>query len=155
MENVVGELFKAVHRFHAIRPKFRKHGSLANVEFFILMGISVLSEEKDEGITLGDIIRETDMSMSAASKKITILEKKGLLKRHISNKDRRNVYVTLTEQGKAICEEEKEKKHEWIEEVIKRMGVEDVAQMVCLVNRMFDIMEQMEQETAEELQKGE
>lgn len=154
MENVVGELFKAVHRFHSIRPKFRKHGSLANVEFFILMGISVLSEGKDEGITLGDIIRETDMSMSAASKKITILEKKGLLKRQISDKDRRNVYITLTEQGKAICEEEKEKKHVWIEEVIRRMGAEDVTQMVRLVNRMFDIMEQMEQETAEELQKG-
>lgn len=148
MDNIIEDLFKVVHRFHKCRPKFKGDGNLANVEFFILGGISVMLEGRAEGITLGEIIKETEMSMSAASKKITILEKKGLIKRHTSEVDRRNVYITLTEKGKEICEREKAMKHKWIEEMIERMGIEDTRQMLDLMNKMFDIMEQMEAERA-------
>ena len=143
---VIEELYQVFHRFHQCRLKFQKHGELANVEFFMLMGISIMMEKRGGGITLGDIIRTTEMSMSAASKKITILENKGLVRREISERDRRNVYITLTEQGKTLCMQEKEKKRAWFEEVVRRMGKEDTEKMVELINKMFDIMEQMEAE---------
>lgn len=146
MEDTIEALFKVVHRFHKCRPKFRGNGNLANVEFFILCGISVMLEGREEGITLGELIRETDMSMSAASKKITILEKKGLIKRHTSGTDRRNIYITLTEKGREISDREKALKHEWIKQVIARMGIDDTRQMLDLMNKMFDIIEEVEKE---------
>ena len=64
--------------------------------------------------------------------------------------DRRNVYITLTEQGKMICKQEKERKHAWMEKVVERMGEEDMLQMITLSNRMFDIMEELESRETEQ-----
>ncbi len=148
MKDTIEALFKVVRRSHKCRAKFRGNGNLANVEFFILCGISVMLEGRDEGITLGELIKETDMSMSAASKKITILEKKGLIERRTSGTDRRNVYIKLTEKGKEISDRERALKSQWVEKVIERMGIDDTRQMLDLMNKMFDIIEEMEKEQA-------
>ena len=110
-----------------------------------------MTEKYPEGITMRRIADVSHMTMSAVSKKISILEKKGLVTRRNSETDRRNVYITLTEQGKMICKQEKERKHAWMEKVVERMGEEDMLQMITLSNRMFDIMEELEsQETEQE-----
>ena len=119
---------------------------MANVEYYMLMGIDVMTQKYPEGITVRKIVDVSHMTMSAASKKISILEKKGLISRRNSETDRRNVYITLTDQGKMICKQEKERKHAWIEKVIERMGEEDMLQLITLSNRMFDIMEELESE---------
>ncbi len=178
MDELEREVYKILYRFHQAQPKFRGDGDLANVEFFMLIGISAMLDMKngkllsgeelenefsagekkpvnrkkeEQGITLGEIIRVTGMSMSAASKKISILEKKELIERHVSKTDRRNVYITLTEKGKVICEQEKKKKCAWIQELVKRMGREDMTQLLVLANRVFEIMDEVineQQETA-------
>lgn len=163
MDNIIREVFKVLHRFHLGKPKFKGDGSLANVEFFMLMGLEAMlklkNEEKnnlkqengmhrtdEQGITLGEIIKVTGMSMSAASKKVSILERKGLIERRPSKKDRRNMYIILTEKGKDICAREEAKKHAWVEELIKRMGEEDMKQLLVLANKAFDVMDEMEKE---------
>ena len=73
-EKLVEEFYKTLSRMHQCRPCFQKHGELSNVEFFILIEISVLLEEREGGITLGELIGSTGMTMSAASKKVSILE---------------------------------------------------------------------------------
>lgn len=178
MDELAREVYKILYRFHQAQPKFKGDGDLANVEFFILIGISAIldvkngrllsgeeletgfcfggkepenSKKEEQGITLGEIIRVIGMSMSAASKKISILEKKELIERRVSETDRRNVYITLTEKGKVICEQEKKKKCVWIQELVKRMGREDMTQLLVLANRAFEIMDEViseQQETA-------
>lgn len=169
MDELTQEVYKVLHKFHQAKPKFRGDGDLANVEFFILIGVSAMLDAKngrlacmrsenklysdgeqqvngmtqEQGITLGDIIKATEMSVSAASKKVSILEKKGLIERNLSKTDRRNVYITLTEKGKDICEREKAKKHAWIEELIKRMGRDDMEQLLILANRAVDIINEL------------
>ena len=95
-------------------------------------------------ITLGDIIKCTDMTMSAASKKITILEKKGYVNRMPSKRDKRNINIVLTDLGKSVCDEDKRKKHEWVTHILSIMGEEESRQMFALVNRLFDIIEREE-----------
>ena len=146
MEQLTVDLFQTVHRFHMERMNFQKHGNLASVEFFILLGISVRLENKKDELTLSEIIKTTGMTMSAASKKISILEKKGLLERKASDKDKRKICIKLTEKGHEICQNEKTQKYKWMENVIERMGEEDTRKMLDLINKMFDIMEEMEQE---------
>ena len=59
-------------------------------------------------------------------------------------KDRRNVYIILTEKGKEICVREKEKKRIRMTEIINHMGIKDAEKMIELLNQMFDIMEKLE-----------
>ena len=143
-DSVVKEFYRLLHRIHQCRPNVSKHSELANVEFFMLMEISILKEQGHDEITFGDIIKCTDMTMSAASKKITILENKGYVTRQVSEKDKRNVNIMLTDKGRSICEEDKRKKQEWVTGVLSKMGEEDSRKMFELVNKLFDIIEEEE-----------
>ena len=140
-ESVVEEFYRLMHRIHQCRPNINKSSELANVEFFMLMQISILIDQGKEEITLGDLIKCTDMTMSAASKKISILEKKGYVTRQVSKKDKRNINIMLTDMGRDICEEDKRKKHEWVTRVLNKLGEDDSRQMFGLVNKLFDIIE--------------
>lgn len=148
-QEIIEEFYNTLRRFHNSKPKFKGDGDLANVEFFMLMGLSVLIDMKNDGeqkkdVTLGDIMRMSGMSVSAASKKISILEKKGYIHRETSKTDRRSISLKLTEKGKEICEEEKKKKRIFIERLITEMGDENMKLLLELSNRAFDIMENMD-----------
>lgn len=146
---IADEFYRTLQRFHNCKPKFKGNGDLANVEFFMLIGLSMLLEqketnEKEEGVTLREIMNISGMSVSAASKKISILENKGYVNRRPSYTDRRNIFVTLTDKGRKVCEKEKENKRRFIETLIEKMGDEDMRQLLILSNRAFDIMESMD-----------
>ena len=168
-DGIVKEVYQVLHRFHCMTTKLNMYGDLSNVEFFLLMGIAALldaqsgkcaflgngdmgvaasgtDDAKGLGITIGEINKIMGTSTSAVSKKVTILENKGLVTRTTSQTDRRNVYITLTDKGKEICEREKEKKHSYLQEVIRRMGEENMEQMLRLANRAFDISDEIEKE---------
>lgn len=165
------EIMHVMHRIHQSKSKMKGNGDLANVEFFMLIGLSAMLdakyktgceeinkmfvdiEEEDvediRGVTLGEIIKVSDMTMSAASKKITIFEKKGYIKRETSKKDRRKVYITLTQKGEEICQREKEQKAFLMKELIHRMGEEDMERLLELSNKVFDIIEDIDKEQKE------
>lgn len=145
-EALLKEFYQITHRLHQCQPIFKKHGELSNVEFFILIQIGRLQEERKDGITLRELIGCTEMTMSAASKKVSILEKKGLVKREPSKLDKRNISITLTPSGEKLCHDEKKKKDEWMMEILSRMGETDVRQMFDLYNKMIDIIEEIEKE---------
>lgn len=164
MTELINGMFQVLHRFHQTAQSFAGKWDLTNVEFFILAG-TFFMDETEQGadcagkmkkevqkyaqepgrITLGDITRVMDMSASAASKKISILEKKGLVQREVSKQDRRKVYIHLTKNGKDICERELQRKHEWMEEFVHRMGRENMEMLLKLSNQAFDIAESMEE----------
>ncbi len=155
MEKIVVELFNLLHRVHRCRVKFQKQGDMANVEYFILVAVAVVTQKRPEGVTMKELADMSHTTMSAASKKIRILEEKGLIERRTSKTDRRNSYITLSEKGKAICEKERRRKNDWLLKVISRMGEEDMEQLITLSNRMFDIMEMLEAEDSVEKSEGE
>lgn len=155
MEKIVVELFNLLHRVHRCRVKFQKQGDMANVEYFILVAVAVVTQRRPEGVTMKELADMSHTTMSAASKKIRILEEKGLIERRTSKTDRRNSYITLSEKGKAICEKERRRKNDWLLKVISRMGEEDMEQLITLSNRMFDIMEMLEAEDSVEKSEGE
>lgn len=140
-ETVVEEFYRILHRMHQCRPHVSRQGELSNVEFFMLMQISMLMENGHKEISLKDINKCTDMTMSAASKKITILEKKGYVIRQVSKNDKRNINIMLTDVGRKICEDEMARKREWISRILAKMGEDDSRQMFDLVNKLLDIIE--------------
>lgn len=148
-DELTKELLRVFLRSHHCKPKFKGNGDLANIEFFMLMGLSgLLEKNKKEGIngvTLGQLIQEGEMTMSAASRKISILEGKGYVKRETALDDRRKVYITLTQKGQEICNREKEKKYFMIRELITQMGNEEVEMLIMLSNRAVDILEKINQ----------
>lgn len=62
-----------------------------------------------ETVTASTIIERTGMKASHTSKVIRSAEKKNLLKRNLGEKDKRQMYFTLTAEGKKCLLEIKEK----------------------------------------------
>lgn len=152
MEDVIQYFYHTLYRFQHCRPRPEQHGDLTQVEAYMLFGIFKMIEDagdqddKPLQIRVGDIIRNTGMSTTAVSKKIRNLEHKGMLVRTASKADRRNVEISLTEQGRQVYQQEKEKKQMRLERTIQEMGQENVKQMLTLVNQMLDVMQKLDEE---------
>ena len=66
---------------------------------------------------------------------------KELYTRHADVKDRRNTRVYLTEAGREKQEECRKILNHFTEQVIDRMGEENMLQLLDLFNQMVDVME--------------
>ena len=150
-EELTKELLRVLQRCHHCKPKFKGDGDLANIEFFMLLGLAAFIEQKEKsgesGVTLGEFVKAGGMSLSAASRKISIFEKKGYVKREASKEDHRKVYIHLTQKGLDICEREKQKKNQMLRELIAQMGETDMKQLIVLSNKAVDILENINRNT--------
>ena len=145
MNNILEELFVAVYRFHSCTPKFQTKSSLTDVEFYFLVLIAATTKQKNN-IVVGDLVDLTGASKSAISKKLTVLEQKGLIRRTSSVQDRRQIYVELTQQGCQMFQAEQKAKQQNIEQVIEKVGQEDMKQFIQLFNKVLDAMEDIQKE---------
>lgn len=118
-------------------------------EFFMLHCIGAHEEhlgEADSGIKISDLSSHMKMSMPAVSQMINLLEDKGYVERYLTKKDRRVVYVHLTPTGKD--EFIKQKKHvaAIMDQIMDRIGETDIDELIRLLNKFYDTMEEMRQE---------
>ena len=74
------------------------------------------------------------------------LERKGLIKRSIDPSDRRRILVTLTEQGQAFANRQREDMLSHTEQMIRRLGEQDARELVRLVGRVAEVMQEMHRE---------
>lgn len=99
-------------------------------------------EMKVPGIKVSDLTKKLHHSMPATSKMLNTLEEKGYIERHLSPKDRRAVYITLTEIGIKKTEEISDKLDEFTNRVLEEMGDDNIEQLFLQMNRLYSIMEQ-------------
>ena len=62
-QEIIEEFYNTLRRFHNSKPKFKGDGDLANVEFFMLMGLSVLIDMKNDGEQKRDGRREYEAAV--------------------------------------------------------------------------------------------
>lgn len=69
------------------------------------------------------------------------LEEKGYVERTVDKKDRRNTYISLTEQGWKKGEEVRDRMHDFSCSVMSQLKEEDVDQLVAYLDRIYEIAE--------------
>lgn len=99
-----------------------------------------------QDVTVSELASKLSISLPAVSKMIGVLEERGLVKRYTDKADRRNKYVRLTEKGKALCLKNETRMKEFLEEVVNRMGKDEMKQLTLLLNRMHTVMEDIIEE---------
>ena len=70
------------------------------------------------------------------------LEAKNLIIRTISPEDRRNVFITLSEQGRQIVEEKKAQQEKNIQTLVERLKSDDVEAFIRVLKEIDTIIEQ-------------
>ena len=90
----------------------------------------------DEKITMNDLSEAMHLDGSAVSTLVSRMEKKSLLERVHGKKDRRCVYVHLTQQGHELKERLKSQTASLTENIKKNISVADVEQLQAIVNQI-------------------
>lgn len=165
MEKYDQLFFELMQRMYRDKQKKQCEAVLAPIEFFTLMAITMITKAKSgeidtlwaekikrtlgcdeddpgEGTTVGELVKLSKASMSAVSRKVTALEKKGYVERIPARTDRRVIYLRPTEEGVAICVREREKQIALRNYVAKGLGEENFIELLMLANRAFDLRDQ-------------
>lgn len=119
------------------------HEGLTRGEFFALQQIRAsMNENPDKkGIHVSALAKRLNIALSAASRMLNALEERGLVCREMDPKSRRNICVSLTEEGEEIWKKCSESMGELLERVIISMGEEDASQLIKLWKRFSELIE--------------
>lgn len=103
-------------------------------------------EEREEhnskaGIKVSDLTNKLCSTKSATSKMLKNLEDKGYITRITDTKDRRVVYINLTESGMAIVKDSFLKMHHLSEQAIAKLGEDDAKELVRILNKFYEAMD--------------
>ena len=98
--------------------------SLTNMHhvFRCLPPTGVINKGGVNYVTPTELSEVMEVTKPAISKMLNVLEDKGYIERQQDSKDRRAVYVTLTEKGQGVREESMKIVREAVNRIIRQMG---------------------------------
>lgn len=107
-------------------------------ELVLLEAIVNQSSEETPAVKLSEIVQEMHAPASAVSRMLRSLEEKDIIVRTVNTKDRRSVYVELTEHGKEIYAESAEIMRDFADAIFKEMGKEEVELLNKYLNKLVE-----------------
>ena len=138
MEDAFEKLFRAMHQFKKLNVSAMIPG-LSSSEFTVMGAILQMGE--NGRITTSELAAKTRMLPPAVSRTLRGLEEKGYVERTVDKKDRRNTYVSLTENGWKKGEEVRSRMHDFGHSVMAQLKEEDVDQFVAYLDNIYEIAE--------------
>lgn len=133
-------------KIYEIMEKFRRNmmnkkmsGEIPRSEFKLLKVVKMNSTEK-EGVTISSLSDHLEISKSAVSQMINLLEDEGYIERVFTKNDRRLVYVRLTDGGEKYIAQRYQEFLESMTEIFNRMGEKDTEELLRLLEKLYDIV---------------
>jgi len=96
--------------------------------------------KKETPITAGDFCNVMQASSARVAALIKTLEEKGLVERSRSARDRRQVMVSITEEGRELISNRRQEMIGQLAEVFRQMGPEDTKEFIRLSEKFMQIM---------------
>ncbi len=114
------------------------------LEFLMLTTIKDYHEKHPEvqGIYVSALADQLDLAVPAVSKELRHLEQQGWLVRTVDNANRRNTFVSLSEQGQQVLAEEESFYLEMSSRVFQQMGEERCFSIIDGISDMLDLLEE-------------
>lgn len=104
------------------------------------MAVMRLLMTENKPMTAGDLSKALSMSTPRVAAVLGSLEKKGMLLRSADKSDKRRVLATLTEHGRAFCEEKRNHVLSDMAGMLKNLGEQDAADFVRIIKRIHETM---------------
>lgn len=153
--NETEELLTAMHRIKRFMQDFHSNQNdcLPQFAFYLLMQIKeqavlvTLDQQMRRLTRISDLCQSAEVSKPAISRALRDLEEKGYIERINSKRDRRNVYVNLTEPGENVLHRQKEVMDRRTNLFIEKLGETDRSHFTRILNRIPDIMQEVMNET--------
>lgn len=106
---------------------------------------------QEEGlITPGKLSEALNISTARVAASLNSLEKKALIVRVINKKDRRQIIITLTNNGQKQAKDLKELQIKHLSFLLKELGEKDAFEVIRIAKRIEKIFEKTKKESKEE-----
>lgn len=138
------QLITAQHRFMKMHRDLCFTG-LRKSEFVMLEIIERENGNREQGVLASDIAKRLRITAPAVSKMLRSMEEKGYVERRVDEKDRRNTRVSITPDEKEAEQQVRRQMQEFITGVIERLGEERTKELIHLMNRYTEIMQEENQ----------
>ncbi|ROR30513.1 MarR family protein [Mobilisporobacter senegalensis] len=139
----VFEIMGKIHRItHLAKPVLK----ISKGEFMMLTHIEMIMEkqkkEKDMalGVSVTQINKLSKASRPATSKMLNSLEDKNYIQRTVFKKDKRVVYIRMTEEGSRVLEETKAQFGQFAENIFLKLGEKDATELIRIFNKLYQIL---------------
>ncbi len=116
--------------------------------------ITLLAVEKHEPVTASAIASNIHVSPSTVIGILDRLESKGLIRRNRDLKDRRLVWISLTEQGKVLVSNAPSPLQDSLAEAIRKLPEAELVMIVESLERIVRLMQMHKSVAAPTLEKG-
>lgn len=140
-KNVSYEIRRLVTRLRRLQAT-RPAPELARQEFVALHMLRMMCEDRAEGVTVGELAEELDISHPATSKCLGTLEDRGLTVRARDRANRRNVLVRLTKAGMELEATVAAANAVVTQRVFERLGEKDTEEFLRISTRLLQIAEE-------------
>ena len=146
-EELLKSLFLIKHiifNFHScLGYEFEEHGLNIN-EIILMRDIQYNAVGSNNNKRISDIQSQLFVSKAAVSKMLGVLEKKGYICRDIDKENRRNLIITLTQEGKGILKKLEQNVDELVARIIQQLGKDQAEQFIKSVNNFATTTDDIE-----------
>ncbi|MDO4286239.1 MAG: MarR family transcriptional regulator [Eubacteriales bacterium] len=141
-EQVHREYMQTMQEIRKLRILHRRKHEAFGHEFGFLRMIEEFQYDHPDvpGIYVSDLAACTGITKSGVSKSLNNLERRGMIRRTIDPNNRRNTFVSLTEEGHLFCMKQHKHWHTLIMQISEEMGEEHFLEVVAGVREIVQIM---------------
>src|SRR5581483_6936735 len=97
------------------------------------------------GVTAGELAAEERVSAAAMSKRLSRLERDGLIARAQSDTDRRCVGLTLTEEGQRVLRRVRSRRTAWLASRLEELAPEELAAVEAALEPLARLLHEDEE----------
>ncbi len=141
MQTEPNDLITMMHHLRSVVSQLRQQSDLTFGEFCAMSMIEA-SQKDGNQLTPTSLNEQLGTKKPATSRMLTVLEKKGFLKKVSDVKDHRISYLELTVLGKQALFKEQDIFYKLLSRIGRRMGKDEIAQMVLSLQKLGNILEE-------------
>ena len=111
--------------------------NVSHTDFHTMSYIAKSAESDPQGVSMGDLARELQISPPAVSRAISSLENRGYVKRTTDINNRRSVTVTPTEKGLVAMEEDRKFFEKIAKKITCEIGEDKLNELEILLKQLY------------------
>ncbi len=113
---------------------------LPESELCTLLAIRELNEKASRGAGVSEIAALLNVAVPTVSRCLRKLSAKGYISKTLNEKDRRGTYVTLTQEGEAICLHSYEVLTDFIRRAFSHLPPSELEQFFSTFDKVYDAL---------------
>ena len=111
--------------------------NVSHTDFHTMSYIAKSAESNPQGVSMGDLARELQISPPAVSRAISSLESRGYVKRTTDINNRRSVTVTPTKKGLIAMDEDRKFFEKIAKKITCEIGSEKLNELEILLKQLY------------------